>query len=198
MRAAGTVNGQAVGGFTTVGTQTMYCSDCHAESSAGSLGPHGSSVKWMLKGPNKAWPYDTAAMNGGDSSTLADFRILADATVGQDGVDGLFCLNCHVMGGAGEVHTRGGGATDHGGSACVTCHLRVPHGGKVSRLLAATGDTAYPGPMPSRYAPNGNGVRAQTGVTLNHINRPAGGYGSGDCYVTGCTSHTGSAPTENW
>ncbi len=56
------LDGASYGGWT-IGS-VMYCSDCHAQSNAGSLGPHGSSVKWMLKGPNQAWPYSTAAANG--------------------------------------------------------------------------------------------------------------------------------------
>ena len=51
----------------------MYCSDCHAQSNAGSLGPHGSSVKWMLKGPNQAWPYTTAAANGTSTATYRQY-----------------------------------------------------------------------------------------------------------------------------
>jgi len=134
-----------------VGTQVMSCSDCHATDSTASKGPHGSSVKWMLAGTNKAWPYTSAAANGTSSGTY--FRI-ATYNTGTGTKDGLFCLNCHVVTGSNGWHNNsnltGGqhGSSTSGPAVCVNCHLRVPHGGKISRLLQTTN-------VPGRYRAGG-------------------------------------------
>jgi len=133
-----------------LGTQTMTCSDCHATDTAASKGPHGSSVKWMLAGTNKAWPYTTTANNGGSTGTL--FRVATyNTNIGT--ANGLFCLNCHVVTASNNWHAYSdvsGG--EHGGDtimACVSCHIRIPHGGKISRLLQTTN-------APARYRSNGS------------------------------------------
>jgi hypothetical protein len=133
-----------------VGTQTMLCTDCHstdATSTTAVQGPHGSAVRFFLAGANKAWPYTVAGANSG---TL--FKIsTAETGIGTN--NGLFCRNCHPPMGSGTA-TNGlhinsnltGG--QHGGNAtipaCVSCHIRVPHGGKVSRLIVTTN-------APTRY-----------------------------------------------
>lgn len=166
-----------------VGTQTMTCSDCHATDSTASKGPHGSGVKWMLAGTNKAWPYTTTAGNGGSSGTLWTYNNQASGTA-----NGVFCLNCHVI--ANSPHTA---TTDHQGTACVNCHLRVPHGGKVSRLIATR--NGNPGTtLPARYHPNGNGGGGTVYIT-SFIK--AASYGTGNCAVTGCSSH-GAITGESW
>lgn len=132
---------------TNPGTQTMYCSDCHASDST-VAGPHGSATKWILAGTNKAWPYTAAASNGTSSGTL---RTLSNSTSSSGSTNGLFCLNCHpnpTASSSNQVHRTG----DHSNYQCVACHIRVPHGGKVSRLLCPDG-----GGLPARYYPNGNG-----------------------------------------
>jgi hypothetical protein len=135
-----------------LGTQTMTCSDCHATDSTASKGPHGSAVKWMLAGTNQAWPYTSAANNGTQSGTL--FRVATYST-NNGTVNGLFCLNCHTVTGSNNWHSNSnvtGG--EHGGNstlmACANCHIRVPHGGKVSRLLQTTN-------APTRYRANAGG-----------------------------------------
>jgi len=127
----------------------MTCSDCHSTDSTASKGPHGSSVKWMLAGTNKAWPYTTAGGNGGGTGTF--FRIATYST-GNGTRDGLFCLNCHTVTGSNSWHSyaditggqHGGGTSATSPSICVNCHIRVPHGGKISRLLQTTN-------APARY-----------------------------------------------
>lgn len=143
--------------WTAVGTQTMFCTDCHmTDSTGGSKGPHGSGVKWMLAGTNKAWPYTSAAQNGGSTGT---FFTMGTNTTNAGTVNGLFCENCH------DTSTTGHGTgwstqdTGHTTTACVGCHIRVPHGGKISRLWS-TGTTG----LPARYAPDGNGT--QTAIPM--------------------------------
>jgi hypothetical protein len=128
----------------------MTCADCHATDSTASKGPHGSAVKWMLTGTNKAWPYTSAASNGTNSGTL--FRIATYST-GNGTVNGLFCLNCHTVTASNNWHSGSGIASGQHSSnnisACVSCHIRVPHGGKISRLLQTTN-------APARYRSDGN------------------------------------------
>jgi predicted CXXCH cytochrome family protein len=119
------------------GNQTMYCSDCHGadnENSTDPNGPHGSNSLFMLKGPNKTWP-GTFTLN--------------NRTMGQGTASGLFCLNCHPLTlseSVNRVHSEG----DHRNALCVNCHTAVPHGSRLSRLIA------YSAPIPLWGAPYGN------------------------------------------
>ncbi|MDH5525112.1 MAG: NapC/NirT family cytochrome c [Desulfobulbaceae bacterium] len=173
-----------------IGEQTMYCSDCHTSNST-AVGPHGSSYKWMLGGTNKAWPYRTAANNGanlqdswtrpyGDARYLYDkdkFRTL-EVVLENDGTDdGLFCLNCHPIrdGWRNNVHGNG----NHYNARCADCHIRVPHGGKVSRLIAAIGgpvgngiESFTQGEMPLRYTANGEGMASVSRLLTDDYYNP--------------------------
>jgi hypothetical protein len=121
-----------------VGTQTMYCADCHG-SNAASLsnnnpdnnadgltkpwGPHGSSYPFILKGT-----YD---VNTNYSTTTGD----------------LLCLKCHF---AFSGASRSGFCCDKDNNLhnyhqsrmnnikCNNCHIAVPHGWKHKALLADT------------------------------------------------------------
>jgi hypothetical protein len=166
-------NGWAVGG-------TMTCSDCHGAQAASpaAQGPHGSSIPYMLYSTSGRvyWPLNsagTAYTNGGNRT-------------------GLFCDNCHVNGtGGNNVHGAGG---DHP-NPCYACHILVPHGGKVSRLIADNVN------MPTRYAYQGN---LSNVVMRAFIKTTAQGYSSdsGNCNVTCDTRHalsqTGRASDQNW
>jgi hypothetical protein len=113
--------------------QMMYCSDCHGSdaNASGVQGPHGSAGKYVLKGPNRYWPTNSAG-------TLW--------TIGNQGA-GLFCLNCHPsVTTTNTPHSNG----KHTSYQCVVCHVQVPHGGKVSRLIVTR---AAPQPW-NYYAPN--------------------------------------------
>lgn len=144
--------------FSAAG-QTMMCSDCHSGdtiSSTDAQGPHGSGVKWMLKGRNKAWPLASAASNGAGDDGANPYAVhyLAGGAQARryenDGTaDGLFCLNCHSTVG----FSKGGDGLQNASnvhllhnSPCVNCHVMVPHGSKYSRLIGEQSD------MPPRYA----------------------------------------------
>ncbi len=131
--------------FQNVGTQTMYCSDCHgsltangtvvpsaavANVSGGVWGPHGSTQPFILKGP---W-------NVNSKSNDSD----------------LLCYKCHrqsTYSGATEART-GFYLTDvnKDGHAlhrdritgnvfrCSYCHVAVPHGWKNKALLVNLND----------------------------------------------------------
>lgn len=191
---------QLINGWTP--GMLMSCTDCHDSTSAatGSRGPHGSSVKWMLAGPNRAWPYQGAANNGETAGTYWTYN---NRATGLGTSDGLFCYNCHPSTApSNHVHTKEG---VHMSSACVECHIRVPHGGKVSRLMAAAG-TTWPGNLPKRYAPDGNGNRANTWFMQKFTKASSySSYIKDNCLGTGnnvsggsCGSHSGTSATESW
>ncbi len=152
---------------TNIGTQTMMCSDCHGNDAASPAvqGPHGSAGQFMLRGSNAAnWPNVTLA-NRGTS----------------------WCANCHPLGtSTNNVHTDG----NHTGSTilCYSCHIVVPHGGRMSRLIGDR-DT-----MPARYA-YGNTL---TNMQIQSFNKTtATGYNTGNCQAA-CTTTHGTALAENW
>ncbi|MEI6564038.1 MAG: autotransporter-associated beta strand repeat-containing protein [bacterium] len=140
-----------------VGTQTMMCSDCHNTDSAtpAAQGPHGSASQFMLRGPNVIWPNTTSFAAS-------------------------FCANCH----SDNVSMDGHGG-HHGAVGCYACHIVIPHGGKVSRLI---GDRNT---MPARYAWNSTLTTMQiTAFTKTTANN----YSEGNC--AGCGEHNGG--TEHW
>ncbi|GAB4388403.1 MAG: hypothetical protein Kow0025_07460 [Thermodesulfovibrionales bacterium] len=146
------------------GGQTMYCSDCHGQENEllDPAGPHGSNVRFMLKGPGRYWPTKS-------DGTLWRLNT-ADA-----GDPNLFCNNCHEIYGAGgwknNVHSKG----DHHKEsiACVGCHVAVPHGSKRSRLIGYGSD-------PAPYNHNGNSLLI-TG--FRKASTPTG-YGERNCQTS--------------
>jgi predicted CxxxxCH...CXXCH cytochrome family protein len=182
------------GGWTP--GSVMTCSDCHSTDSTASKGPHGSAVKWMLAGTNKAWPYSTAAGNGGTAGTL--YRIATYST-GAGTKDGLFCLNCHTIrpaSGVNNWHSNSNvTAGQHGSNAimaCVSCHIRVPHGGKISRLLQTTN-------APARYKSNANGASANFGGWgTSTVNIKGSSFSSAN-FKSSCGEHSsGASGGEAW
>jgi hypothetical protein len=170
--------------------QIMTCSDCHATDTAASKGPHGSAVKWMLAGANKAWPYTTTAGNGSGSGT---FVTLATYNANIGTADGLFCLNCHTIrpaSGGNNWHTNANVVSSrHSGSqtiaACAACHVRVPHGGKISRLLQTTN-------VPNRYKANGSSTTSSfTHWGSNTVNIK-GSTMVDTNFGSSCSEHSGS------
>jgi predicted CXXCH cytochrome family protein len=153
----------------SVGTQTMMCSDCHDATTTNYVataaqGPHGSAYPYMLRGPNATnWPnYLLSAFNTS------------------------WCANCHNNS-AGQPHTL----SNHTGQRCYACHIIVPHGGKMSRLI---GDRD--GTMPARYAYNNQPTNI---LVFSFTKTATGSYSSGNCRAN-CSSHTASssATMENW
>jgi len=101
-------------------TSLMTCTDCH-ESDAGTdpNGPHGSAVKFILKGPNTTWTGTVSNTSNGMPA-------------------GTFCANCHradFVGGRFTAHTNG-----RHNIACMACHVAIPHGsGHVGLLVSLPG-----------------------------------------------------------
>ncbi|OGW36281.1 MAG: hypothetical protein A2Y97_07550 [Nitrospirae bacterium RBG_13_39_12] len=160
----GSVPTGTVGYYFSATGQSMMCSDCHGNdvlSSAAAQGPHGSVVKWMLKGRNTGWPTWLDSDNGlGNVGGTAYTRLYtvgyrdfwdgrkASGTTG----DGLFCLNCHsTVSFSKDKNGRNTNYNIHlhfnhstGGVYCIGCHVMIPHGYKVGRLIG--GNTT-----PARY-----------------------------------------------
>jgi hypothetical protein len=153
---------------------TMYCSDCHGDDATSNtaMGPHGSARDMILKG---YWPLNAS----GTAYTINNLD------------DNLLCRDCHVLDSASlnAVHTQ----NNHKATPCYSCHIVIPHGGGMSRLI---GDTD--GTMPARYAYQSN----KSNIVIRSFNKQTDGtYRRQDCYVTvsGCTQHnTASYGGENW
>jgi len=168
---------------TNLGTQTMYCSDCHGadnETTTDPKGPHGANNAFMLKGPRKYWPKNAA----GGYWTLNDVRNNMN-----NWSNDLFCVNCHplYLGGTWKnvAHKEHEGRlSGQGGVRCINCHIVVPHGSKRSRLIGYDTD-------PAPY--NASGIGTYDKLLLKGFKKPAGpnNYSKSNCYstVSGCTTH---------
>ena len=129
-----------------IGTQTMYCSDCHGSNTADNTvvppggengtpwGPHGSNNNFLLKG---LWNSNVGADSRGDNGPNAN---------------GL-CFKCHNpntyanRNGTGTTGFSGGGGNLHALHTdkmerirCNWCHVAVPHGWKNKALLVNLND----------------------------------------------------------
>ncbi|WP_373071342.1 hypothetical protein [Sulfurimonas sp.] len=157
------------------GLNTMYCSDCHgADNELGGdpKGPHGSDLKFILKGENQSWPWKPG------TTTLYTMDDLVNGTDAD-----LFCKNCHDP----QVpHVDWWNKMSNKGYQCVQCHVMVPHGSPVSRLL---GYYSFPEP----YNLNGNtlqmqGYRKNVGI-IDPLDMWADGSLSGSNTCDGATCH---------
>jgi hypothetical protein len=170
----------------------MYCSDCHGNNDTGygaSQGPHASAVKFVLRGPNTRWP--TMA----DNATRFTTGSSSPFTAGQGTASGLFCLNCHALSG---VHTR----SEHNNVACTGCHIVIPHGGKLKRLMR-TSNT--PSPYADVAGTVGQQVSADYPTGKAALKSYTGGVSdSSTSCGANCTTHhnltpnTTTAPVNAW
>jgi hypothetical protein len=138
--------------IANLGNQTMYCSDCHGsdqELNGDPKGPHGSNLKYILKGINQYWPKKST----GVLYTLDDIQNGTDA--------GVICKNCHDI---LVPHNNWRTQMSGGGYACVECHVAIPHGSPVSRLI---GYKTWPAP----YNYGGNSLK-MLGWVKNGIYNP--------------------------
>ena len=131
-----------------IGSQTMYCSDCHGSNTADTSvippggengtpwGPHGSNNNFLLKG---LWNTSVGADNRGDNGPNANglcFKCHNPNTYANrtgTGTTGFFQPN-----GRGNLHAY---HTDKiGRMRCNWCHVAVPHGWKNKALLVNLND----------------------------------------------------------
>jgi hypothetical protein len=154
----------------------------------------------MLSGTNRAWPFLGSSNNGTSSGTL---WTLPNYYTNQGTANGLFCLNCHTVQGStkNQAHTAWAAGNHKSEPAiyatCTSCHIRVPHGGKVARLMRATGTPAH---LPSRYWPSGTGTEVGTQSTFTMSAYKPGTTWNSNIDLTGytnaCSHH--SSGTEAW
>jgi Doubled CXXCH motif (Paired_CXXCH_1) len=130
-----------------IGSQTMYCSDCHGSNTADTTvvppggdngtawGPHGSNNNFLLKG---LWNTSVGADNRGDNGPNANglcFKCHNPNTYANrngSGTTGFF------NGDRGNLHAF---HTDKiGRMRCNWCHVAVPHGWKNKALLVNLND----------------------------------------------------------
>ena len=138
-----------------VGSQSMYCSDCHGSNTAAESveplgnnpwGPHGSDNNFILKG---TWDDQT----GGDDRDVA----------APDPKNGL-CFKCHEL----ETYADRNGDNRNSGFSgsksnnlhafhadkvgkmhCTWCHTAVPHGWKNKALLVNLNDVGAEAGLPA-------------------------------------------------
>lgn len=176
--------GQVSNGWSP--NDTMMCSDCHGDSNApiamvenpvGSgnwetnplavgvpQGPHGASIRFSLRGPRTDWPVRT---------DLATPRPIILADFDDPAYDNVFCSNCHPAARLKSNRAHSAGGLNHPPLACVSCHVVVPHGSKMSRLL---GDHES---MDPRFAYQGN----RNNVLISSFQKTSGSYAATNCSV---------------
>jgi Doubled CXXCH motif (Paired_CXXCH_1) len=140
-----------------IGTQTMYCSDCHGENTPeGTVvppggdngtpwGPHGSNNNFLLKG---VWNNTVGANNRGDSGPNPNglcFKCHNPDTYANrngSGTTGFFQPN-----GRGNLHAYHTDKIER--MRCNWCHVAVPHGWKNKALLVNLNDVGEEAGQPA-------------------------------------------------
>jgi hypothetical protein len=119
----------------------------------------------MLRGPNSGnWP----------NVTLSNFNT-------------SWCANCHNN----FTNVPHGGS--HGSYQCYRCHIVIPHGGKLSRLIADNDA------MPARYAWNNTlSITGSTGNVQAFTKAAVSSYQQSSCKAQCYNGHSTTNPTENW
>ncbi len=169
-------------GATDVGTQTMYCSDCHGSNTApGTVvppggengnpwGPHGSTNNFILKG---GWSHNTGTGTLNDLCFKChDHNLYATRGEGSSGFGGSKDPNLH------SFH-----ADKIGAMRCSWCHVAVPHGWKNKGLLVNLNDVG-----PEAGLAPGTQVR----------NNTTAGYSNGPYYDNAMLKIVNFATSGNW
>jgi hypothetical protein len=151
-----------------VGTQTMYCTDCHGSAVTTSQsvipegsnpwGPHGSSNNFILKGP---WSSGMGATgrDSGETANLLCFKCHDSANYTTRNDTGRKSGFYDSSSGKGNLHNYHIDRIQK--LYCTWCHVAVPHGWKNKALLVNlndVGEEAGQGVGSSKeVAINGNG-----------------------------------------
>jgi hypothetical protein len=165
---------------TNLGTQTMYCTDCHGNTTTNTnntpntdkpWGPHGSTSPFILKGT-----YDKNSRVGDAATTVLCLKCHTPNT----GTSGFCC------GGKGNLHAyhlekMNGGSNRY--PYCTNCHVAVPHGWKHKALLADT-----------RTVGNEVGLTTETNVAFANTQ----GYTKGPYYLNAMLKVTTWKRSGNW
>jgi len=151
-----------------VGTQTMYCSDCHGSATNGATvvpdggedgkpwGPHGSTNDFILKG---VWDNETGTGGQNDLCFKChDYNLYTNPDE-KDVASGFF--NPDSFEGKGNLHSFH--ADRIGRIECSWCHVAVPHGWKNRSLLVNLNDVGpEAGLVPDTEVPIGSSGASYT------------------------------------
>jgi len=172
-----------------VGTQTMYCSDCHGTSTGSTTvdpgsnpwGPHGSTNKFILKG---VWGpgMGGTTRDGGPTSNFLCFKCHDQSVYIGRNNSGQRTGFYDGVRGKGNLHNY---HSDKVGSVfCTWCHVAVPHGWKNKMLLVNLNDV---------------GAEAgQAGSKEVAINGDSGNYSNGPYYARAKLKVIQFSPSGNW
>jgi len=189
-----------------IGSQTMYCSDCHGANTANGTvvpsgndpwGPHGSNNVFILKG---TW----SSTNSNNASTIC-FRCHSRSNYVTDNNDGDGNQFASGFGGSANVNLHHEHAKRVGGGVnlkCNWCHVAVPHGWKNKAFLVNLNDVGPEAGLPpgTEVPINGNNATYNVGpyymnAKLKVINwRTSGTWRIQDC---GSASNSPSSG-EDW
>ena len=150
-----------------VGTQSMYCSDCHGSNvtsqtsvipdggeNGNPWGPHGSTNNFTLKG---VWGSGTGT---GQQATGVCFKCHDYASYATNSGQRTGFFNDPNDRGRGDLHSYH--AAKIGRMRCNWCHVAVPHGWKNKALLVNLNDVGPEGGLAS-----GTQVRNNTTAAFN-------------------------------
>jgi len=168
-----------------IGSQTMYCSDCHgSETGAGTVvpqggengrswGPHGSNNDFILKGQ---WNDQTGGGGTTDHLCFQCHSFTRYATRDGSGIASGF-------GGEKDNNLHGFHADKIGQLRCTWCHAAVPHGWKNKAFLVNLNDVG-----PEVGLPAGTQVR----------NNTTAGFTSGPYYLNAMLKIRTFATSGSW
>jgi hypothetical protein len=149
-----------------VGTQTMYCSDCHGSNvtsptsvvpnggeNGSPWGPHGSNNNFILKGSF------SATTGTGEQATGACFKChdYASYATRAENRTGFFNSD------RGDLHSFH--ADKIGRMRCTWCHVAVPHGWKNKAFLVNLNDVGAEAGLPP-------GTQVRNNTTAGYTNGP--------------------------
>ena len=133
-------------GGANIGTQTMYCSDCHGRNTNNGTavppggtpwGPHGSENEFILKG---TWDQNTGLNQSGICFRCHNHTNYASENgAGTSGFGGDKDENLHVFH-AKQLNQN---------LQCTWCHVAVPHGWKNKALLVNLNDVGPEAGLPT-------------------------------------------------
>ena len=205
-----------------VGTQTMYCTDCHGSSTAtGTVvpnggengspwGPHGSNDNFLLKGP---WSGDRLTGTGEGQTSHLCFKCHAYDQYGNSGPatvqDSGFSLGGGGMGGMGGGMCMGGGGMCMGGGMMGPMNnLHIFHAGAVNNFRCNLCHVAVPhGWKNKNFLVNLNDVGPEVGRaagtevrnnTTTGFSVPGDNYAGSPYYNRAVLKVASFATSSNW
>ncbi len=174
-----------------VGTQTMYCSDCHGTSTGSTTvdpgsnpwGPHGSSNKFILKG---VWGPGMGSTNrdGTQTANFLCFKCHEPAVYAGRNNSGQRTGFYDGVRGKGNLHNYHNNVIASERLFCTWCHVAVPHGWKNKMLLVNLNDVGE--------------EAGQTGSKEVSISGSGDNYSNGPYYARAKLKIVTFSPSGNW